>query len=53
MNKQKKTNVTIKKHSNIQPLANGSYRVRKSVNGVRYSHTSKSIRDAKEWLSNL
>ncbi len=43
----------MKKTRNIYKTENGTYRVRKCVNGVRISRNFTKLKDAREWLSSL
>lgn len=43
----------MRKMSNIYKTVNNTYRVRKSVNGVRMSRNFTTLKAAKEWLTNL
>lgn len=43
----------MRKTRNIYKTENGTYRVRKYVNGVRLSKNFVKLKDAKEWLLSL
>lgn len=43
----------MKKMNNIYKTINGTYRVRKYVDGIRMSRNFTTIKAAKQWLASL